>query len=1115
MKLQLPNTKYQIITNNQIPTIKTRRLEFGAWSLEFIWNLVLGIWCFIAINFLLLTFVSCSNGKAKGPDPSFSGYPDTPFTIKDSSKLIGGPLAQGKIGDVLLENDKIRVIIQKPSKNAGLFSFGGIIIDADRVRSQGEKGNDQFGSIFPFVNVEWTVNYTNYEVTSTGEQDGVKILRAAGTIDPWDYLDLDFVGEVAEGAVGQALTFSRRFDDRGNPFEIYDDLRGINTEVVTEYRLEEGKNYVRIDTTFKNGGSTDILMPVGDIVNGSGGLNFLIPGLGFSPDLMLQAGGDTTAVIYSGFDGVDVSYGYFYDLSQFKDADGNRLTSGSLSYSGVTFVALGEGILKILPLGTGGTPQINFSIPAGGERTITRYFVVGDGSASSILEAGMQALNVEAGEIKGTVITAGGMSVSGAAVAVQKKGGGTVVVLNTDAAGRFSGRLPAGSDPFSKALGGGQYRILVNKRGYHENGTAKAGTCDPEDVTLTSGAAVEVRCVLGEAGSVRIAGPVIDAGTGRPIAARLTIVGEDPSPEGSNAGNFEDIGAFKRPFGIIDNLYINARGTIGSTSGTSFDLEPGEYKFVFSHGTEYSISEKDVIVEAGVTSLLEGISLSRVVSTPGYISGDFHLHNITSPDSWIAPEKRVIGGAAEGLDVLHSSDHDYLFDYGPVIANLESRGLIPAGSFVSSIVGVEITPNHYGHLHAFPLTVDPESPTGGAIDWSDTEMDEISPAPDFCMSPAQIADAVNAFPGEQVVQLNHISDNPTGLPVAGGWVTSRFYLEMGAPPLSSYADPVERRLLPHTGGPSFPLQYGTSSLMFDGADTAELVIGFELHMLPSQFLKSTLPTWFNFLNLGMITTATGSSDSHDELFNNMSWPRNYVASSVDPKDGIGDSSQFDRDAYARAIKEHKVVISAGPFVTVEAQGDKGVSGTIGDTVTGRDIKLKISAKAPSWAWFDSIEIYANTEPIPIDDETGDAMSGVASDPAEFYKPYHVPHYAYKPSEAFRLSDGSLASWKNEDGAITAEVELNMTFEEDSWIVVLVRGTRDTPGFRSLFPLKTNVLIDPAKKPEFFDPLNLSEFHTAPEVGAFAFALANPVFIDADGDGAFTAKYIREGTSPLQ
>lgn len=1067
---------------------------------------------FFVAGFLVLLVMSCNGGRPAGLDPNFTGYPETPFTIKDSSQLIGGPLAQGRVGDVLLQNDLIRVIVQKPSKNAGLFSFGGIIIDADRIRSSGEKGNDQFGSIFPFVNVEWTVNYYDYEVTKEGE-DGTKILKAYGIIDAWDYIDLDFVGEVAEGAIDQAITFSRRFDDRGNPFEIYEDLKGVDTQVVTEYRLDDGKNYVRIDTTFRNMGDEPVSMPIGDIVNGSGELHFLIPGLGFSPDLMAQAGGDTTAIIYAGFDGIDVSYGYFYDLSQFTDEDGNRLTSGSLSYSGVTFVILGEGVLKILPLGSGGTPQINFSISANGEKTITRYFVVGDGTASSVLEGGMEAMGVAGAAISGKVTTAGGNAVSGAMIALQKGSGGTVVTFKTDAAGNFSGKIPAGSDPFSQAVGNGEYRVLVDKPGYHENGSAIAGNCDPQDISAKAGSNISVNCTLGEAGSIRLAGAVVDGTSGGPIAARLTIVGEDPSPEGTTSGYFGDIQAFNRPFGIRDNLYITAKGTFGTTGNTSILLEPGAYKFVFSHGYEYSVEERDVLVEADKTLTIEGVSLTRMIDTPGYITGDFHLHNMTSPDCWINPKKRVIGAAAEGLDVLHSSDHDYLFDYAPFIAEAKSQGLIPADSFVGSIVGVEVTPNHYGHLHAFPLEVDPDSPTGGAIDWAYSALDEVSPAPDYCMSPDEIAKAARDFPGEQVVQLNHISDNPTGLPVAAGWVTSRFYLEEGAPPMSSYADPVERRLNPHTGGPTFPLMYGESSLVTMTADTAELMIGFDLHRSHKHFLKSTLPTWFNFLNLGMLMTATGSSDSHDELFNHMSWPRNFVASTVDPKDGMGDATQFNKDSYTAAINDHRVIVSTGPFVTVEAIGADGTTYTIGDTVSGKEIKLKIQAKAASWAWFDSIEIYANTEPIPIDDETGSAMTGVAADPAKFYEPYHVPYYTYKPTHAYRLSDGSLESWKEEDGVITAEVELTLSVEEDTWAVVLVRGTRDTTGFKSLFPLKTNVLIDPDKKPENFDPLDLDTIHTSPLAGAFAFALANPIFIDADNDGVFTARYVREGTSP--
>ncbi|MBI4125280.1 MAG: hypothetical protein HY466_05055, partial [Deltaproteobacteria bacterium] len=80
--------------------------------------------------------------------------PDTPLTIRDRSQLIGGPAAQGRLGDVLLSNDKIRVIIQKPSKNAGIGSFGGTIIDA--YHAGGGEG-DQWGELFPMVNVEWTI----------------------------------------------------------------------------------------------------------------------------------------------------------------------------------------------------------------------------------------------------------------------------------------------------------------------------------------------------------------------------------------------------------------------------------------------------------------------------------------------------------------------------------------------------------------------------------------------------------------------------------------------------------------------------------------------------------------------------------------------------------------------------------------------------------------------------------------------------------------------------------------------------------------------------------------------------------------------------------------------
>ena len=84
------------------------------------------------------------------------GVPQTAATIKTESQLIGGPSAQGRIGDVLLANDRVRFVIQKPEKSAGVGSFGGTLIDADHQRGAGEAGLDQWGEMFPLINIEWT-----------------------------------------------------------------------------------------------------------------------------------------------------------------------------------------------------------------------------------------------------------------------------------------------------------------------------------------------------------------------------------------------------------------------------------------------------------------------------------------------------------------------------------------------------------------------------------------------------------------------------------------------------------------------------------------------------------------------------------------------------------------------------------------------------------------------------------------------------------------------------------------------------------------------------------------------------------------------------------------------
>src|SRR5438067_13206123 len=81
----------------------------------------------------------------------------TAHQIASRSDLIGGQGALGDIGDFLLANEKIRVIVQGPGYSRGFGIYGGSLIDADLVRpydagsSGGGKGYDHFSELFPAV----------------------------------------------------------------------------------------------------------------------------------------------------------------------------------------------------------------------------------------------------------------------------------------------------------------------------------------------------------------------------------------------------------------------------------------------------------------------------------------------------------------------------------------------------------------------------------------------------------------------------------------------------------------------------------------------------------------------------------------------------------------------------------------------------------------------------------------------------------------------------------------------------------------------------------------------------------------------------------------------------
>ncbi|MEE2645226.1 MAG: CehA/McbA family metallohydrolase [Myxococcota bacterium] len=108
--------------------------------------------------------------------------------VMNRGDLIGGPSALGEVGDFLLENEKVRFIIQDKGFSRGFGVYGGSLIDADIVRpigdgdSLGGQGRDSFGELFPTFFLQ-AVEPQSVEISadgSDGEAARVTVRGAGG-----------------------------------------------------------------------------------------------------------------------------------------------------------------------------------------------------------------------------------------------------------------------------------------------------------------------------------------------------------------------------------------------------------------------------------------------------------------------------------------------------------------------------------------------------------------------------------------------------------------------------------------------------------------------------------------------------------------------------------------------------------------------------------------------------------------------------------------------------------------------------------------------------------------------------------------------------------------------
>lgn len=979
-------------------------------------------------NRLVVTVESGINRVTASSDFSYLPPKAVARRIADTRDLLTGPLAHGRLGDFLLANSRARFVIQDaPQRDLySVGTFGGNIIDAELVD---RPGTDNFLELQPALNIETVIHARSVEIVNDGQDGTLAIVRACGPDDVLDFVNPSTIIRDA------GLAFPEDADDAD--YEI---------EACTDYILEPGKPYVQIVTTVFNNENRDLGLFVGDYLNGSGELEqWTSSGAGLGEILTANLG----VFSYIGFgqaQGVD--YGLI-PMPVPGIADGRW---SFFATSGVSYLVASNSIVRVL-LGSPAT----FVVPAGGSRAYTRYFSVGNGSGGNTVSLENEIKAIETGTLRGCVFSSG-LPLSGSRVSVLRASA-VVAPYVTGEDGCFEGALPPGS-----------YRVVAAKRGYPYEGEGEAPLA--KEVAIEAGATTEVRFDLPSTGRVRVqtqeafsdpSEPV------RPVPARVSVVGLDPSPEPIivlnsiagriSTGTFEDITKDTVPFGIVWLDYTDAQGQL------EFELEPGEYELFVSRGTEYSLFQQRIVVAPGATTRVEA-TIVRVLDTPGFVSSDFHVHTINSADSRVNLTDRAYQFAGEGVDNVILTDHHSHTDLRPTIERL---GLEP---FLQATIGEEITTWDYGHFNAYPLRVDPSRPSGGSTDWAvGAPIGRDFPQyGSYSLTPAEIERLAKEGPTateHTTVQINHIDSFFAPLRIDTSLV-----------PPQTFLTPAQRfafRLDPNGGN------------LFHHFKALELWNGSNRNH-QSQFLDQRIGIWFNHLNQGMKTTFIADTDTHEFRNLNTAGARTWTASSTD------EPPEIDPGEVARSVDAGRAVGGQGIYVQARLLAADG-SGRIADfSLTGstevtssRGVELEITVQAPLWAEYDRIEVYANAVTVPT--------LTVNDVPVLFSA---VPTLTLDLGTDFQRS--RILVREDLPQAARWETRLQLPFHdlrEDTWFVVVVRG-RDGIS-RPMFPVFPQSL-DAARNQTLADLLD----GNLDERGTLALGATNALYADVDGRPGFHA-----------
>jgi hypothetical protein len=1017
--------------------------------------------------------------------------------ITNTNELIGGPLAMGQVGDYLLENDKARFIVRDTGREFSfLLTYGGHVIDADVQQKLGAgtlsppypPGRDSFQALTPLINISSTDNPTAITVVNDGSGGGPAMLRTTGPDDLFDPID----PRVAIKQFSTALSVPPSAVDNDIPVTVQND-----------YTLNCGDNFLQIETTINNTGGSDLDLYIGDYANGSGQLETVAPGLGFGDSaIRVGDGGSSTAISYDflgwfGFGQADhLSYGLVPAITS---------STSSFASSGVTVPVYGQSVVGILLAPPNNKPPGFLHVTAGGSNSFKRWFAVGTNGMGDIrdvrtkLAARGDLPPLNTGYVQGTV-TVAGQPVDGARVSIVRKPGdrtaqaGVIDAFETKDGGFFQGTMPQGD-----------YVAEVKVPGYPYEG---GGATPLEKPIKIGGATTIVDFDVPQTGWVQVL--ATDGVSTQPIASKVSVVGLEGSPDpgivenavlATVSGNLFGYDAHEKIviYGLPQVHFTDLSGDTGV-----FALQPGTYQIVVSHGPRYSVYKQMLTVTAGSPGSPQVVNASvvPVVDTTGYISGDFHVHMLHSPDSVVSNQERIVTMLAEGVDYFVASDHDYVTDLTSDVAALGATGK------VKTALSQEITYFDSGHFGAYPFDPanlpDPTSHTGGALDWGDSTSPIGMGYPSdgsYDLSPNDMALLAKGPPFNAiVVQANHFNSGTLGYLRIHGIDTTV------VPPQSS-VDPSQIRLDPSLTNTYTDELTALELWIENSRSQAALTLG------------ENLGDWFNLLNNWssvaghdkLRKTATFDSDTHSTTIVQAGGPRNMIA------DNSGSIAAIDPVTVANHINEGRDIGTNGPFVTVTITGDGGATAThaLGSPLlvpaTLGTATIQVDVKSPDWAEFDQVQIFVNN--VPSCTTTSPNFVGSTK---KLCTP--VADYTLNKGTDFTVNSVPVNGSTRLEATITKTLTGGSLPAGDAWVVVVVKGTDGVS--KPLFPMAPASMfakacsLNPCQSCKSNADcgfgtctiLNQSAADLADgnlgQCGVTTLAIANPLFIDRDGDGLY-------------